>query len=315
MLALGVGALAARASAIEVTGLAKYGFRGRVAMVREEVAGFTMTAEGYVEGPRRVAKLLTSDREGRIQIETWYYADHPATQTWVYTHDAEGRPTSWTLHNEYGHIIGWAVYSYSMEEGRSVQRRESWGQLSGTEMWTSTEWPCGDGTKTEWVSVDAGGRRSRHIMREDCAGNVLWALTYGPSGLSGRWERIRDRATGIRRARDHAPDGTLRVETTWAPQPDGGRIETDTIYNADRTVRYHRVRKVDLMGVFREMAEYNAWGELTEIERYENGYDREGNWVRQTTYRPSGTPGTSRLVPVEARYRTFVYYPDSTSAE
>ncbi|MBV9210920.1 MAG: RHS repeat protein [Acidobacteria bacterium] len=270
------------------------GLFGLVQSVKTEEAEIVFENGKPVEGKRELSSLETYDINGNPLISASYTDDKEILHKDTYVYDAAGRVIEQrTEHSPYSYLPDRKVLVYDdkgnvvEEDGYDLQNK-----LLGKRTYVYDE--QGNLIEEESVKLDD----SKQVY-----GNSLTKYKYDGNG-----NRI-ERATYQRDGSALRPyDFRLGYyREIYLYDAKGRRIATSYI-GLDEKLYRTDVTTYDDRGNELESATYNADGTVHERKSYVYEFDRQGNYIKQTTLDWVTEDGKSFFRPTEVEYRAITYF-------
>jgi hypothetical protein len=303
------------------------GLIGPVKTIHFEVAKFLN--ESRKEGPRVSSCRFTYDPNGELIEDTRYFEGRRQTRSYEKKEGA----TEETGYDATGSLENKTVYAYN-SDGKVIE--EGYYDGKGILQYKKVYNYRGPGNVVDVATYTEGGSKfdGKQSYRYDDNRGLTENASYGPDGTlrlkqtyayndkkllteTARYNRENhllikttyrydDRERLIVQA-EYKRDGSLQSQTVFVYNSRTNIVEQSN-FTTDGSLDNRRTSNYDDKGNLTEEAGYGADGMLDEKNVYSYKFDSRGNWTKQTKSKWVANAGRSRLEPIEATYRTIVYY-------
>lgn len=315
---------------------ARDGYLGDVKSVVTEKAAISNVSGEWVEGPRSLAKDEKYDADG-VRTEIAEYTGkgvlwYRETQTrgpdgTVTTHrinyELDGTPkeerthtvsprgvrvTEIILYNIDGSVASKDVQTYDPNASKVPAPSEGEGPPENQ----ISQFLDEEGNKVvERTEFNPdGSNKSRTIQVYGKNGRLVESAVYGHDGsLVRKTLFTHDVERRFVEEARYRGNGTLEFTSARLTSDAGIVVEIEQAnYDGSGSLKSRLTRRFDERGNLTEALSFHAAQAETEAIAYEYAYDPTGNWIKRTTLKSVSPAEPPERIPVEAAYRTIIYY-------
>lgn len=279
----------------------KTGFKGFVQTAKTEEAKIEFENGKPVEGKRRLSSSETYDSNGNALVNTDYSDDGDILTKDTYIYDANGRLLERrTEHSQYLYLPDKKTFTY---DGKGNVIEESGYDLQNKLLGKYTYTYDAQGNLIEWETFQLDDSKPVY-------GNSLTRYRYDESGH--RIETSTYQREGAALKPYDFRLGYYKVISLYNAK--GKQIAANYIGLDEKLYRTQVIIYNDQDDEV-ESAEYNADGTVHSRTAYAYEYDKQGNWIKQTTSGWVTEDGKSFFRPTEVDYRTITYFKSVPQSE